>query len=276
MPPQPKQRLDQLLVERGLADSCERAQRLILAGQVRLGTDILDKPGHRFPADAAIVLECLSDRFVSRGGWKLEGAFEAWRALTPCPEVCADIGASTGGFTDCLLQHGARRVYAIDVGHGQLVPKMRNDPRVVTLERTNARFLVAGSLPEPMDLVVSDVSFISLTLILGPAVRILRPDGLGQAVVLVKPQFEAERELVGQGGVVRDPRVHRDVLRRIALEFPPTVGLAPRDLVASPLKGPKGNQEYLLWLVPAAQADVGPRLTAERIEELVARFAAGD
>jgi len=286
-----KIRLDVLLVQRGLADSREKAQRMIRAGQIRIAGRALDKPGHTFERDVALEVEPLRDRFVSRGGWKLEAAFEAFPGLTPCPAVCADIGASTGGFTDCLLQHGARRVYAIDVGTGQIDQRLREDPRVVLLEKTNARYLTAQSLPEPVGLVVGDVSFISLELILGPAVSLLGPEarretreegetradlragpgaergtgqeakadveragsqaryGAGQIVVLVKPQFEAGPERVGKGGVVRDPRTHRDVLRRIILEFAPTLALRAVGLIPSPIKGPAGNREYLLWLI---------------------------
>lgn len=242
-----KQRLDQILVARGLAESREKAQRMIRAGQVRRGTDVMDKPGAKLPDDIALEVRELRDRFVSRGGWKLQAALDSWSSLTPCPPVCADIGASTGGFTDCLLQHGARRVYAIDVGATQLAPSMREDPRVVLLDQTNARHLTARSLPEPIDLAVADVSFISLRLILGPIAEILR-DGTGRAVVLVKPQFEAGRERVGKGGVVRDPDVHREILEKTIFEYAPAAGLEPRGLIPSPLKGPKGNREYLLRL----------------------------
>ena len=281
-----KIRLDVLLVERGLADSREKAQRMIRAGQIRIAGRALDKPGHTFDPDVALEVEPLRDRFVSRGGWKLEAAFEAFPGLTPCPAVCADIGASTGGFTDCLLQHGARRVYAIDVGTGQIDQRLREDPRVVLLEKTNASYLTAQSLPEPVGLVVGDVSFISLELILGPAVSLLgsgvgreagegtEPEaeagpGAGQIVVLVKPQFEAGPERVGKGGVVRDPQTYRDVLRRIILEFAPTLALRAVGLIPSPIKGPAGNREYLLWLVRGSTDGVETGMDGSRIDAAV-------
>ena len=184
---------------------------------------------------------------MSRGGWKLEAAFETFPALHPSPAVCADIGASTGGFTDCLLQHGASKVYAIDVGTGQLDQKIRDDARVVVMENTNARFLTADTLGEPIDFVVTDVSFISLKLILPAASNILRPD-TGQAAVLIKPQFEAGPAGVGKGGVVRDPVVHLQVLREIVLEAVPQNNFFAAGLIPSPILGPAGNREYLLWL----------------------------
>jgi 23S rRNA (cytidine1920-2'-O)/16S rRNA (cytidine1409-2'-O)-methyltransferase len=256
---QEKVRLDQLLVERGWAATREQAQRMIRAGQVRRGTQTLDKPGMRLEAGADLAVEPLHDRFVSRGGWKLEAAFETFPGLTPCPALCADVGASTGGFTDCLLQHGARRVYAIDVGTGQLDARLRADPRVAVMENRNARYLAPGDLPEPVDLVVADVSFISLKLILPPASCLLRPAG-GQIVALVKPQFEAGPERVGKGGVVRDPKVHEEILRDLALDFVPSIGLAVLGLIPSPLLGPAGNREYLLWLANAALRQGAPRL----------------
>lgn len=204
-----KRRLDVLLVERGLAESRTQAQRLIRAGLVRVAGQVADKPGTQVATNAAITLQA-RPRFVSRGGEKLEAALVRF-GLDVRGWVAADVGASTGGFTDCLLQHGARRVYAIDVGYGQLDWRLRNDPRVVVMERTNARYL--ESLPEPVDLVTVDVSFISLGLILPMAVRWLKPGG--RVVALIKPQFEAGRREVGKGGVVRDPQVHRRVLERV-------------------------------------------------------------
>jgi 23S rRNA (cytidine1920-2'-O)/16S rRNA (cytidine1409-2'-O)-methyltransferase len=235
-----KKRLDLLLVERGLAESRAQAQRSIRAGLVRVAGRVADKPGTRVVANAEITLQA-RPRFVSRGGEKLEAALVRFE-LDVAGVVAADVGASTGGFTDCLLQHGARRVYAIDVGYGQLDWRLRNDPRVVTIERTNARHL--KSLPEPVDLVTADVSFISLGLILPAAVGWLRPDG--QVVALIKPQFEAGRREVGKGGVVRDPEVHRRVLERV-LGIAAGLGLGLRDLMPSPLRGPAGNVEFLAW-----------------------------
>ncbi len=254
-------RIDQLLVEKGLAESRAQAQRLIMAGQVRLGGERVMKASQRAAPDAE--LEVLAGpRFVSRGGEKLAAALEAF-AIEVGGCVCADVGASTGGFTDCLLQAGAARVYAIDVGHGLLHWKLRQDPRVILLERTNARYL--ESLPEPVDLVSVDVSFISLRLILPAVRRWLKPGG--QVVALVKPQFEAGRDQVGRGGVVRDPRVHRRVLRAI-LRAAAELELGARGLMRSPLKGPKGNVEFLLWLVAGAPArPEGPLLAAAMEQE---------
>lgn len=237
-----KQRLDLLLVERGLAESRSRAQQLIRAGMVRVGERVVDKPGTSVPVDAEVrVQEKLP--YVSRGGLKLAAALDAFR-IDVAGKVAADVGASTGGFTDCLLQHGAKRVYAIDVGYGQLAWRLRQDPRVVAMERTNARYLMA--LPEPIDLVTIDVSFISLRLILPNAVRWLAP--AGQIIALIKPQFEAGPKDVGKGGVVRDPEVHRRVLRDV-LGFAEARDLSLRGLMVSPLRGPAGNVEFLAWWV---------------------------
>jgi 23S rRNA (cytidine1920-2'-O)/16S rRNA (cytidine1409-2'-O)-methyltransferase len=263
-----KIRLDQLLVERDWVETLEKAQRFIRAGQIRHGTRVLDKPGLRVPADIELELRNLRDRFVSRGGWKLMAALEAFPGLTPCPAVCADIGASTGGFTDCLLQHGAQKVYAIDVGTAQLDLSLRGDSRVVVMEKTNARFLNADSLPEPIDLVVTDVSFISLRLILPAIARVLRPEQ-GQAVVLVKPQFEAPPERVGKGGVVRDPATHQDVLTRVAMDFAPAAALRPVGLRPSPILGPAGNREYLLHLVNHNNINDKRPMNEDRIRQTV-------
>ncbi|MFW5863949.1 MAG: TlyA family RNA methyltransferase [bacterium] len=262
-----KMRLDVLLVERGYADSAEMAARMIRAGQVWLGTGVLDKPGLQIRADAPLEVRGLHDRFVSRGGWKLQAAIDTFPGLTPCPAVCADIGSSTGGFTDCLLQHGARRVHAIDVGAGLIDLKLRNDPRVVLHERCNARHLKPGDLGEPIDLVVSDVSFISLSQILPAAAAILHLSG--QAVVLVKPQFEAASRDVEKGGVVRNLSVHRDVLKKVALVFAPESGLYAVGLRLSPVKGPAGNREYLLWL----SKDGPARIDADAIDQCVVSIA---
>jgi 23S rRNA (cytidine1920-2'-O)/16S rRNA (cytidine1409-2'-O)-methyltransferase len=235
-----KERLDLLLVERRLAESRTQAQRLIRAGLVRVAGQVADKPGTRVATKAEITVQA-RPRFVGRGGEKLEAALTHF-GLDVAGVVAADVGASTGGFTDCLLQHGARRVYAIDVGYGQFSWRLRNDPRVVVMERTNARYL--ESLPESVGLVTADVSFISLRLILPPALGWLDPDG--QVVALIKPQFEAGRREVGKGGVVRDPEVHRAVLARIVAAAA-ELGLGLRGLMASPLRGPAGNVEFLGW-----------------------------
>ncbi|HUT26245.1 MAG TPA: TlyA family RNA methyltransferase [Sumerlaeia bacterium] len=265
-----KRPLDQILVDRGLAPSMDKARRMIRAGQVRRGTDVLDKPGFRLDPTVPLQISDLGGPFVSRGGEKLGAAFDAFPGLSPCPAVCADIGASTGGFTDCLLQRGARRVYAIDVGAGQLDARLRADSRVVVMERTNARDLTPESLPELLDLAVIDVSFISLEMILPPVSRLLRPTA-GQVVALVKPQFEARREQVEKGGVVRDPAVHEEAVRRIAFDAAPAAGLRPQGLILSPLKGPAGNREYLLWL---ANREAGAGREALVDEETVRRTVA--
>ncbi len=242
-----RQRLDQLLVQRGLAESRSQAQRLIMAGQVRLDGEVTLRSSKEVPATAAIAVDA-GPRFVSRGGEKIEAALETF-GLSVQGKVCADVGASTGGFTDCLLQRGARRVYAIDVGRGILHWKLRNDPRVVLLEGTNARHL--ERLPEPIDLVSIDAAFISLALLLPPAAGWLAPGG--DVVALVKPQFEAGREAVGRGGVVRDSRIHREVLERVATEAA-KAGLGPQAILRSPLLGPRGNVEFLLWAVKGGEA----------------------
>jgi len=235
-----KQRLDLLLVEQGYAESRSQANRLIRAGLVRLGDQVVDKPGMRLPEDCVLVLT-ERPRYVSRGGEKLAAALERFE-LDVSGVIAADVGASTGGFTDCLLQHGAAKVYAIDVGYGQLAWSLRNDVRVVVMERTNARYLTA--LPEMVDLATFDVSFISLQLVVSAAVEWLKPDG--QIVALIKPQFEAGRRDVGKGGVVRDSDVHERVLNDVVGEAA-SLGLGLRGLMVSPLKGPSGNIEFLGW-----------------------------
>lgn len=235
-----KKRLDVLVADKKLADSRNKAQRLIQAGEVRVDGQLVHKPSTSVSEDAEITLDARPP-FVSRGGKKLDAALDRF-GLDVTAAVAADVGASTGGFTDCLLQRGARRVYAIDVGYGQLHWKLRNDPRVVSMERTNARYL--KSLPESVDLVTVDVSFISLELILAVAVSWLTPQG--QVVALVKPQFEAGRQNVEKGGVVRDPDVHEQVLHNVVRKAA-QVGLALQGLMPSPLQGPAGNVEFLAW-----------------------------
>jgi 23S rRNA (cytidine1920-2'-O)/16S rRNA (cytidine1409-2'-O)-methyltransferase len=242
-----RRRLDQLLVERGLADSRARAQALVLAGKVRVGEGDAAradrKPGDLVAPDVAVEIQA-SEPYVSRGGHKLAAALDAF-GIDPGGRVCLDVGASTGGFTDVLLQRGAARVYALDVGRGQLAERLRHDPRVVSMERTNARTLGPNTLPEPIDLVAVDVSFISLRLVLGPVASTLRPEG-GEIVALVKPQFEAGRRQAKRG-VVRDPAVHLEVLEAVAAHAL-GVGLAPLDAIASPITGPQGNREFLVHL----------------------------
>lgn len=234
-------RADELLVERQLAENRSRARALIMAGRVRSGDHLIEKAGQQLPPEAELtVVE--PARFVSRGGEKLDHALDAFQ-IDVTGLVCADFGASTGGFTDVLLQRGAAKVYAIDVGYGQLDYRLRQDSRVVVLERTNVRYL--ESLPEPVNLVVVDVSFISLRLILPAALRLLKPEG--RVVALIKPQFEAGREQVGKGGVVRDRKVHRAVLERVLVEAE-KLGFTPSGLTRSPITGPAGNVEFLALL----------------------------
>jgi 23S rRNA (cytidine1920-2'-O)/16S rRNA (cytidine1409-2'-O)-methyltransferase len=239
-----KRRLDVLLVDRGLAESREKAQALVMAGQVTVDQRPAPKPGVLVPEDAALAV-ARGPRYVSRGGEKLERALEAFR-LDVTGLVAADIGASTGGFTDCLLQHGASRVYAIDVGRGQLDYRLRGDPRVVVMEGVNAREL--APLPEPVDIVTIDVSFISLRLILPSAVRVLRPGGT--IVALFKPQFEAVKAEVPRGGVIRDMQLHARLIGRF-VAWCVANGFRVRDIVASPILGEAGNSEFLFWLAPA-------------------------
>ncbi len=261
----PKQRLDLLLVERGLAESRAKAQALIMAGQVRVDGQTALKPAAAIPPEAVLALDS-GPRFVSRGGEKLEAAFEAFH-LDVAGRLCADVGASTGGFTDCLLQHGAARVYAIDVGKGLLDWKLRNDPRVVVMEETNARYV--PSLPEPVEFITIDASFISLKIILPVIKNWFAPSPASpgpQAVALIKPQFEAGRRVTARGqGVIRDPEIHRQVLLDV-LDFARGQGWSLQGLVKSPLLGPKGNAEFLLWLGSGpGQEEIG------LVEEVVSR-----
>ena len=256
-----KKRVDLLLVERGLADTRQKAQAVIMAGQVYTGERRCDKPGLTLEEDAPLEVRG-GLRYVSRGGLKLEKAMEVFPiTLTGC--TAADIGASTGGFTDCMLQNGANRVYAVDVGYGQLAWSIRNDPRVVCLERTNARYLTREQIPEPLGFASIDVSFISLGLIL-PALRPLMAQG-GQVAALVKPQFEAGREKVGKKGVVRDQAVHLEVLEHF-LDHAAQADFAVLGLDFSPIRGPEGNIEYLGFL----RAGAGERAALD-LRELVER-----
>jgi 23S rRNA (cytidine1920-2'-O)/16S rRNA (cytidine1409-2'-O)-methyltransferase len=255
-------RLDQLLVERGLAPTRSRAQALVLAGRVRVGEG--DAARHDLKAGdlvdrAAPVAVAGGRAWVSRGAHKLLAALDAF-GVDPAGLVAVDVGASTGGFTDVLLARGAARVYAVDVGYGQLADKLRRDPRVVSMERVNARTLGPSSLPEPADLAVIDVAFISLALVLGPVRSVLR-DGRGSILALVKPQFEAGRA-DARGGVVRDRDVHRRVLRDVAAAAGEQ-GLGTRDVVASPILGPEGNREFLAWFAAGPScAELDDRIEA--------------
>ena len=239
----PKQRLDLLLVERGYLASREQARRVIRAGQVFVGDRRIDKPGRQFPADAVIYIKELP-RYVSRGGEKLNGALKAFN-LDVSGMVDLDVGSSTGGFTDCLLQAGARRVYCVDVGKGQLSWKLRRDPRVVVREGINARYLAGDDLPEAPDIITIDVSFISLKKVLPACIGLLKADGL--ILALIKPQFEAGRSEVKRGGVVRDPEIHRRVIEEIG-EFAGKNGLTVQGVSQSVLTGPAGNKEFFILL----------------------------
>jgi 23S rRNA (cytidine1920-2'-O)/16S rRNA (cytidine1409-2'-O)-methyltransferase len=252
-----KERLDLLMVKQGLADSRQRAQRLIMAGQVSIGGQVVDKPGMRVPLTAQVTVTG-GLPYVSRGGSKLAAALDTF-GLDVSGWIAADVGASTGGFTDCLLQRSVARVYAIDVGYGQLAWKLRQDTRVVVMDRTNARYL--QSLPEQVDLATIDVSFISLRLILPAAMCWLQSDG--QIVALIKPQFEASRAQVGKGGVIRDPAIHRAVLGEI-LTWAELHELGLRGLIRSPITGPAGNVEFLAHWVPgmAPPVEVDPLIEA--------------
>ncbi len=239
-----RNRLDQELAQRGLCPSREVARRLILAGKVTVGGRPAGKPGMAVPAGAEIVVK-EGPRFVSRGGDKLEGALEAF-GIEPRERICMDAGASTGGFTDCLLQRGAARVYAFDVGVNQLAWKLRSDPRVVVRERFNLRYLQPADVGEPIDLLVADVSFISLTLVLPPCLAVLREGG--EAVFLIKPQFELQRGEVGRGGVVRDEALRQKAPRRIETFLAGHAGLRWMATIDSPLPGATGNREFFGWI----------------------------
>ena len=249
-----KKRLDVLMVEQGLAETRQKAQAIIMAGQVFSGDRRCDKAGLMLEETTALEVRGQTLRYVSRGGLKLEKAMRCF-PITLKGKVAADIGASTGGFTDCMLQNGAVKVYAVDVGYGQLAWSLRSDPRVICLERTNARYLTAEQIPEPLDFASIDVSFISLKLIL-PALRGLMKED-GQVAALIKPQFEAGREKVGKKGVVRDPSVHLEVLEQF-LVHAAEAGFTVKGIDYSPIRGPEGNIEYLGYLSAAqGQAEYG-------------------
>jgi 23S rRNA (cytidine1920-2'-O)/16S rRNA (cytidine1409-2'-O)-methyltransferase len=249
-----RERLDKVLLDRGLVASRERARSLIMAGKVRVNGHTESKPGTLVSAEADVALAEEDHPYVSRGGLKLVKGLDAF-AIDPTNIVALDIGASTGGFTDVLLQRGARRVYAIDVGYGQLAWKLRQDPRVVVLERANIRNLDADFVPEPADLAVIDVSFISLTLVL-PRIRELMREPYGKPIVaLVKPQFEVGRDQVGKGGVVRDEVARRGAIDKVRT-WATASGFTAHEEVQSPITGPAGNVEYLLLLRTAPLADV--------------------
>ena len=250
MEKQKKQRLDVLLVEKGLAPSREKAKAIIMAGIVYVDGNKEDKAGTTFPVNAVIEIKGKTLPYVSRGGLKLEKAMQKF-PITLSGKVCMDVGSSTGGFTDCMLQNGATKVYAIDVGHGQLAWKLRNDERVVCMEKTNIRYVVPEDIDELAAFSSIDVSFISLTKVLLPVKNLLTEDG--QVVCLIKPQFEAGREKVGKKGVVRDRAVHEEVIRMV-MDYASSIDFYPLALDFSPVKGPEGNIEYLLFLSKNKQA----------------------
>ena len=239
-----KERLDVLLVKQGLAPSREKAKAIIMSGNVFVAGQREDKAGYVFDEAAVITVKENPLKYVSRGGLKLEKAMQCF-PITLAGSVCMDIGASTGGFTDCMLQSGAAKVYSVDVGHGQLAWKLRNDERVVCMEKTNFRYMVPSDIQDALDFASVDVSFISLTKILIPARNLLKESG--RMVCLIKPQFEAGRDKVGKKGVVREPEIHREVIAKV-IDFADLTGFSVQGLTYSPVKGPEGNIEYLVFL----------------------------
>lgn len=253
-----KIRLDQLVFDNGLAESRERAKAYIMAGNVYVNGQKETKPGTAFPPDAAVEVRGETLPYVSRGGLKLEKALRVF-PINVKGAVCIDCGASTGGFTDVMLKNGAAKVYAVDVGYGQLAWSLRTDERVVCMERTNVRYITHEQIPEEPDFATADLSFISLRLVLTAVNALLKPNG--QMVCLVKPQFEAGKEKVGKKGVVRDPAVHCEVLREF-LRYAPECGFGVKGLDYSPIRGPEGNIEYLAWLEKGAESIPEPDIEA--------------
>lgn len=264
-----RERLDVLLVQRGLASSRTFAQRLIRAGEVLVGTERVDKPGTLVPVDSPLRCTAGEKPYVSRGGQKLAAALDCF-GTNPSGLEVVDLGASTGGFVDCLLQRGARRVYAVDVGRGLLDARLAHDPRVVVLDRTNARALTVERIGHPVPLVTADLSFISLLKVLPAAKSLLAPTG--SIVALIKPQFEAGKGRVPRGGVVHDVELHLEVLEHMVGGCR-SLGLILRDVCLSPLPGAKGNREFFGWIVPAA-ADV-PGVASERLRAVVYESTGG-
>lgn len=240
-----RKRLDQLVYEKGFTESRTKAQAFILAGKVFVDGERVQKAGTAVDPECNITLHGTESQWVSRGAHKLLKALEVF-TLDPLDKVCMDVGASTGGFTEVLLSRGARRVFAVDVGYGQLAWKLRNDPRVIVMERTNARYITREDLPEIMDLITIDASFISLKILLKPLSRIL--DGKGEIMALLKPQFEAGKLRIGKKGVVRSPQIHKDIITEIISFISDETGLTVHALEHSPIKGPKGNIEFLLHM----------------------------
>ncbi|MCM1540975.1 MAG: TlyA family RNA methyltransferase [Blautia sp.] len=258
-----KERLDVILVDQGYAESREKAKAVIMSGNVYVDGQREDKAGTSFdPGKISLEVRGSSLKYVSRGGLKLEKAMEKWQ-FELAGKVCMDIGSSTGGFTDCMLQNGAAKVYAVDVGHGQLAWKLRNDPKVVCMEQTNFRYMAREDIQEELDFASVDVSFISLTKILIPARNLLKTGG--EMVCLIKPQFEAGRGKVGKNGVVREPEIHREVIGKI-VDYADSIGFDVLHLEFSPIRGPEGNIEYLLHLKKE-------REPSEEIRELTERGA---
>ena len=241
-----KERVDALLVTRGLCDSREQAKRLILAGEVSTGTVVVAKPSTKLSLDADLSIK-EKPKYVGRGGLKIDGALDTF-GINPMGLTCLDVGASTGGFTDCLLQRGATKVHAVDVGTNQLVWKLRNDPRVIVKEKFNARHMTPDDIGEPIDLAVTDVSFISLTKILPPMFATLKADG--QIVCLIKPQFELDREDISKGGIVKDPALHQRAVDKIKKFVTEELNHQWIECIDSPIKGTEGNKEFLAWLRP--------------------------
>ncbi len=265
-----KERLDILVTQQGLAPSREKAKAMIMAGEVLVDGQREDKPGTTFPDTVKITIKGNPIPFVSRGGLKLDKAVRHF-GLDLQGKTCMDVGSSTGGFTDCMLQNGAVKVYSVDVGHGQLDWKLRNDPRVVCMERTNIRYVVPEDIQEPPEFVSVDVSFISLTKVLPPVKNLMAETA--EMVCLIKPQFEAGREKVGKKGVVRDPKVHLEVIEKV-MEFAREEGFLLLHLEFSPIKGPEGNIEYLLHLKKTpeeAQQSASPEQWKQRAQETVTR-----
>ncbi len=264
-----KERLDVLLVKRGLAESREKAKAVIMAGNVFVKEQREDKAGSTFPEDVPIEVKGTPMKYVSRGGYKLEKAIALWQ-VPLADRICMDVGSSTGGFTDCMLQNHAAKVYAIDVGTNQLAWKLRQDERVISMERTNIRYVTREEVPEPIGFASIDVAFISLTKVLIPVWNLL--DDGGRVVCLVKPQFEAGRDKVGKKGVVRDQKVHREVIQHI-ITFALAMGFQILNLSYSPIRGPEGNIEYLLYLEKASHQEDITEILPEMLEQSEAQFA---
>lgn len=262
-----KERLDVLLVKRNLAESREKAKAIIMSGNVFVEGNREDKAGTMFEDSVSIEVKGSTLKYVSRGGLKLEKAVEEFGVVLN-EKICMDVGASTGGFTDCMLQNGAVRVYSVDVGHGQLAWKLRNDARVVCMEKTNIRYVTPEDVPDKIDFVSVDVSFISLTKVLLPVKALMKEHA--QMVCLIKPQFEAGREKVGKKGVVREPEIHEEVIRMV-MDYAQSIGMWLLGLDFSPVKGPEGNIEYLLWLKNQREGEPGGCEAQIQVEAVVRR-----